>query len=209
MKDYCGAVYRYLLAVLHDPNEAEELAQEFALRFVRGDFWRADPERGRFRDYVKTVLYHLIVDHHAKRRAQPGPLPADSGEQPLVEPDTERHEREFLNGWREELLNRAWEGLAVFSQQADNLYYTVLRWRAENPDIPASRLADDLTTQFGKPFTETGVRQVLHRARKKFADLLVAEVARSLQSPSPEQLEQELIDLGLLPFCQMALKSRQ
>src|SRR5262245_58256297 len=55
---YAGAVYRYLLGALRDPHAAEELAQEFALRVVRGDFRRADPQRGRFRDFLRTSLVH-------------------------------------------------------------------------------------------------------------------------------------------------------
>ena len=130
MQRYCGAVYRYLLAVLRDPNEADEVAQEFALRFIRGDFKRADPERGRFRDYVKTVLYHLLADHHKRRQARPRPLPADSGELPAAAPDVAVQEQEFVQRWREALLERTWEALAAAQEQAGTLYYTVLRWRA-------------------------------------------------------------------------------
>src|SRR4051794_16668614 len=64
---YSGAVYRYLLAAVRDPNVADELGQELALRIVRGDFQRASPERGRFRNYLKRALFHLIVDY---QRAQ-------------------------------------------------------------------------------------------------------------------------------------------
>src|SRR5262249_8409202 len=41
MERYGGAVHRYLLASLRDPEAADDLAQEFALRFLRGDFRRA------------------------------------------------------------------------------------------------------------------------------------------------------------------------
>src|SRR5262245_24363670 len=54
---YQGAVRRYAQAVLGE-SAAEELAQEFAL--VRGDFRGARPERGRFRDYVKSVVFHMV-----------------------------------------------------------------------------------------------------------------------------------------------------
>src|SRR4051812_44626670 len=60
---YGGAVYRYLLAALRDPDAAEEVAQDFALRFVRGDFKRADPERGRFRDYLRASLIRAVRDY--------------------------------------------------------------------------------------------------------------------------------------------------
>src|SRR5262245_18556900 len=54
LQRYCGAVYRYLLGALLDEAAAEDLFQDFALRFLRGDFRRADPGKGRFRDYLKT-----------------------------------------------------------------------------------------------------------------------------------------------------------
>jgi hypothetical protein len=56
--------------------------------------------------------------------------------------------------------------------------------------------------------TAVGVRQLLHRARERFADLLLEEVAQSLDAPTPELLEQELIDLRLLDCCRTALERR-
>src|SRR5262245_24574346 len=76
MERYCGAVYRYLLGALRDPDAAMELLQEFAERFMRGEFRRADPQRGRFRDYVKTALIHLVTDYYRDRRKAPRSLPA-------------------------------------------------------------------------------------------------------------------------------------
>jgi hypothetical protein len=58
----------------------------------------------------------------------------------------------------------------------------------------------------GKAFTIAGTRQLLHRARKRFAELLLDEVARSLPTSAPDHLEQELIDLNLLHYCRSALK---
>ena len=65
---YGGAVRRYALSALRNEDAADEVFQEFALKFVRGDFGKADPERGRFRAFVKTVVYRLIVDY--QRRAK-------------------------------------------------------------------------------------------------------------------------------------------
>ena len=70
-------------------------------------------------------------------------------------------------------------------------------------------MAEHLTAQLRKPLTAVGVRQVLHRAREKFADLLLDEVAHSLDSPTAEQLEQELVELGLLDYCRPALERRR
>src|SRR5690606_11807256 len=64
---HCGAVYRYLLGATRDEEAAEELFQEFALRFLRGDFANVRPERGRFRRYLKTVLINMVNDLHRER----------------------------------------------------------------------------------------------------------------------------------------------
>jgi hypothetical protein len=69
-------------------------------------------------------------------------------------------------------------------------------------------LARRLGAELHKPFTEIGIRQLLYRARQRFAELLVEEVARSLPGATPQELEQELIDLSLLEYCQSALKRR-
>jgi RNA polymerase sigma-70 factor (ECF subfamily) len=69
-------------------------------------------------------------------------------------------------------------------------------------------MAAQLSTELGKPLTAAGVRQLLHRARERFADLLLEEVAQSLAEPSPERLEQELLELGLLEYCRPALQRR-
>jgi RNA polymerase sigma-70 factor (ECF subfamily) len=208
MQRYCGAVYRYLPGALRDPDAADDLAQEFALRFVRGAFRRADPGRGRFRDLVKTALYHLIVDHHRRRQKQPGALPCDSSYLPGTESELSQADRIFLERWRDELLDRAWEALAAVRERSGQPYHTVLRWRAEHPKAPAARLAEEFTARHGKPFTEAGVRQTLHRAREKFAELLLEEVARSLETDRPDLLEQELVELGLLAYCRTALGPR-
>ncbi len=65
---YAGAVHRYLLKAVKDPDAADELDQEFALRFLRGDFKNSDPNRGRFRDYVKRAVQNLINDYHRRKR---------------------------------------------------------------------------------------------------------------------------------------------
>ena len=68
---YIGAVRRYMTCVLRDGDAAAELSQEFAVRVLRGDFRRADPSRGRFRDFVRTAASNLIRDYHRRARSDP------------------------------------------------------------------------------------------------------------------------------------------
>src|SRR5437868_1827150 len=122
---YGGAVGRYLLGAVRDPDAAAELAQEFAVRFLRGDFRGADPGRGRFRDYLKTALIHLATDHHRSRQAGPRSLPPDA-----AAPETSEDEDAFVAGWRAELLDRTWDALAA----AHPTEHAVLLLRVNDPD---------------------------------------------------------------------------
>lgn len=202
MQRYCGAVYRYLLGALCDAEAAMELFQEFALRFLRGDFHRADSERGRFRDYVKTALIHLVTDYHRARAAQPRALPADVAAAP--ESSAGNQDADFGNSWREELLNRTWEALA----DTYPFYHAVLLHHVQHPDESASEMKDKLSAQLGKALTATHVRVTMHRAREKFAALLVEEVRQSLETPNDAELLQELRVLRLAGYCAAALERR-
>lgn len=208
MQRYGGAVYRYLVGFLHDYDAADDLAQEFALRFLRGDFRRADPARGRFRDYVKMVLRHLVADHHRRQVVRPRPLPEDAGDSVADGADADDLDRQFLESWRKELLARAWEALERVQGEAGRPFYTVLRLRADHPELRSAQLAELLAARTGRPVTAGGIRQTLSLAREKFADLLIDEVAISLEDPGAEPIEQELIDLDLQAYCLPALERR-
>jgi RNA polymerase sigma-70 factor (ECF subfamily) len=208
---YGAPAYRYLLAAVRDEEAAEELFQEFALRFVRGDFHRADPGRGRFRQFLKTALINLVIDHRKRsaRRAPvplpgPGIDPADEREPPAAE-----EEERFVALWLAELLDRAWAALADFEARTGQPLHTVLRDRTEHPDDKAPDMAPRLAGRLGREISPEWVRKRLHLAREKFTDLIVDEVAASLENPTPDHIEEELIDLGLLDRCRAALERRR
>jgi RNA polymerase sigma-70 factor (ECF subfamily) len=195
---YRGAAYRYLLAIVRDPDTAEELSQEFALKFLRGDFRHAQPERGRFRDYLRSSLAHLIRRHHHRAARQPESLVTDPA---TLETEPVGEDAAFLHAWREALLVHTWTELERTEQQTGAPVYTVLRFRVDHPELSSTELAEQLTPRLGKALTTVAVRQALHRAREKFATLLVEAVLQSLDQPTHEQLLDELAELNLLSYC--------
>jgi RNA polymerase sigma-70 factor (ECF subfamily) len=202
MLRYSAPAYRYLLGAVRDADAAADLCQEFAVRFLRGDFRRAHRDKGRFRDYVKTALSNLVNDYHRTRQAQPKNLAADA---PEPAAPAESSDDDFLSGWRQALLDRAWEALA-----ADNPgYHATLLLRVNEPDLPSPEMAERLSAQLGKPVTPENVRKMLQRAHGKFAELLLDEVAASLDSPTKEELGDELRTLNLVRYCQSALDRRK
>lgn len=209
LERYSGAARRYLLGVLRDRDAAEDVFQEFACSFLRGELRHADPQRGRFRNYVKGVLFHLIADYHKKRQRQPRLLGPDQPEQAVsCEPGADQ-ERAFVASWRDDLLMRTWAALEAADGVSGQHFHAVLRFRADHPELRSHEMAEQLSSILGKPLTAAGVRKTLERARDRFADLLLDEVAQALSDPTPDELEEELVDLHLLEYCRPALERRR
>jgi RNA polymerase sigma-70 factor (ECF subfamily) len=205
---YAGAVHRYLLAALRNPEAAEELAQEFALRFLRGDFHRADPARGRFRDFLRRALRNLMTDYRRRENVRPRPVGDQLPEPADLAADEVDFDRQFLASWRAEMMLRAWQSLADLQEKTRQPYHTVLQLRVENPDLTSAQLAERLSATLGRPIQAGGVRTALQRSRDRFVEFLIEEVSGGLDDPTPEQVEQELIDLGLHKYCKTAIKRR-
>lgn len=201
---YGDAVQRYLLGATRDPDVADELFQEFALRLSRGDFRRADPTAGRFRDYVKSTLFNLIVDFQRSRQRRFESLELmpdfiDLGGQDCTA------DHIFRVNWRHELIALSWLALEQHELQTDRPYYTVLRLAADRPELRSQELAELLGKQLARSVSAEWVRKWLSLAREKFADFLVKEVAHSLGArPSEHELAEELMELGMMAQCRKA-----
>jgi len=209
---YCGAVYRYVFGIVRDEHVADDLCQEFAHRFVRGDFHKAHPAVGRFRNFVRTAVIHMIADWRRRGRAGPRMEPAYTARLEDVNSREPDPAEQFEALWRAELLDQAWERLEQLQEEVgreSNWYYIALRFQAEHPEASSADIAAALSRELHRPITVDNVRTTLKRARAKFADALVAEVARSLQSSDPDEVEAEVTELGLLPYCQSALDKRE
>ncbi len=210
---YHEAVYHYLRDKVRDPHAADKLFSNFALRVLEADKFlkRADPERGRFRDYLKTVLRNMVTDHYR------GVQRDNKKVQGFIEgSDQDRaadnDDEDFVGWWRQELANQAWKALDTIEQNTGQPYAALLRHLVDHPGARSAGIAESFSAKRGKAFTAAGIRQLIHRARELFGDLLVQEVARSLNSPgkdfvTPDRLEQELIELNLLnSYCKDALE---
>lgn len=209
MERYSATVYRYLLRVLGDVDAADEVFQEFALRFVRGGFRQADPERGRFRDYVKIAVLRLVTDYRRRKRSSNVPIDAQQLEALAVEDQSEATlDRTFLESHRDELLSRAWAALKSHETETGQPFFSVLDYRARHSGATSDEMAAELSSQLTRELTPANLRKILQRAREKFAAILLKEVSESLNQGSLDELEQELIDLGLQPYCRTALKRR-
>lgn len=208
MARYAGAVHRYLLAAVRDPDIASELDQEFALRFLRGDLHRADPSRGRFRDFVKRAVRNLMIDHYRRRTREARPNLEDVPEPVDHTAGLPDFDEEFTRSWRKEMMSQAWESLERHQQRTGQPFHTVLRTKVQNPDLRSQDLAELLSQALGKPVNAGWVRQNLHRSRDQFANYLLDAIRRSMKQPSRDELIEELTELGLLEYCRPALERK-
>jgi RNA polymerase sigma-70 factor (ECF subfamily) len=194
---YASCVRKYILGATKNPDVAEDLSQEFALRFVRGDYKRADPSKGRFRDYLKMSVRNLVTDYFRKK--SPAELTSTAADR--IEDETfDDLEVEFRQNWRKLLLTRTWNTLEEFQGDRKNSAFTVLRHRAENPKASSTELAASLSAILGQKLTSVTVRQKIHRARQKFAELLKAEVRLSMNTADEDEILEELAELGLRKY---------
>jgi RNA polymerase sigma factor (sigma-70 family) len=198
---YGPAVRAYLTALIPNRHDAEDVTQEFLMRVLRQPV--LVPERvrnGRFRDYLKAALRNAAIDHFRKRS---GAINKTTGlPEHLIGPEREKPAEDDWNvEWRRVLLDRCWESLEAKERQtADNFGYTALKLTVDFPDLDSPALAAKLSAKAKKPFTAEAYRKQLSRARKQFAQTVIDEVKQTLESPTAENVVEELIELDLIGY---------
>jgi RNA polymerase sigma-70 factor (ECF subfamily) len=200
---YARAIHKYVAALVRDPHDAEEVAQEFLTRVFDKGFCPENVSRGRFRDYLKSAVRFVAISHLRRKR------PTISDDQVLMELVGPEHDPDqaWSDEWRACLLERIWQKLELHQQQTEgNLYFSVLQIMTEDPKSTSDAHAARLARQLGRPYRADAFRQQSTRARRHFAKLIVEEIQQTLQNPSAESVEQELVDLKLMPYVRDFLK---
>ncbi len=198
---YGPALRRYLRAIIPDEQEGEDILQALALRVLERGFERATPERGRFRDYLRVSARNAALSRlKARSRSKPAAEALDRLE--ATGPDADPFaaaERAWLDEWRRGILDRAWRALEAHeSRTPGNLFHTVLRLSVDHGDEPSDALAARCSRLAGRPLRPDAFRKQLSRARRRFAKLVVDEVKLDLADPSPDRVEEELVETGLM-----------
>lgn len=194
---YAPAVRRYLEVLVHHGADAEDIAQEFMLAVVKHRFARATPDRGRFRDYLKRAVRNAVNTFYRRRSI---PVVAEDVLRQIAEAAPGAEET-WLREWRQCLLDRAWRDLDHLEHDtAGSWCATILRLALEHSNESSEELCQRLRARTGANLQAPALRKQLSRARRAFAKFLIEEVQRTLKTDTRDALEEELIEVGLMPY---------
>jgi RNA polymerase sigma-70 factor (ECF subfamily) len=206
LADLCSAYWYPIYALIrrkgHPPDQALDLTQAYFARLIeKGTISAADPARGRFRSFLRAdctffLSHNRDHDRAIKRGGSIRVISIDSQDAETRFRHEPAHndtpERQFERDWAVSLIDRAM-GRLERHYQAVGRGETFLRLKpilTSEPDAARfAQLATELKT------TDGALRTATHRLRARFADELRAEIAETLDDPTPEAIADELRDL--------------
>lgn len=192
VRSYWKPIYVYVRRRGASADEAKDLTQGFFTELLEKDALKGVSRRkGRFRTFLLTVLQRYL-GHEARRaraRKRGGgkavlSLDFDRAERDLAGmPVTETPERAFARQWALETLNRALEALERETEPG--------LFRELKPHLAGGPAYEETAARLGVSVTR--LNNLIHRARKRYRELLRIEVAAAVSSV--EEVEEELRNL--------------
>lgn len=195
LSDLCAAYYAPVLAYVRrnspDENAARDLTQEFFARLLTNRALRADPQRGRFRSYLLAAVKNFLADMRdyaqaAKRGGGNATMPLEIGtdmspglevaDKSVFSPDLE-----FDRKWAFTVLNRALAALSSEHVEANGRkqFKALKPWlTGDNENLSQAGAARELGC------SESAVKVSIHRLRKRFRELVKAEIRQTMNDPT-------------------------
>ncbi len=195
---YWKPVYWYVrTSCNHDATASMDLTQAFFLHLMESGFLeKADEERGRFRNFLKTSVRNFVadqrrIDHAVRRGGKIAHLTLDQAElgaeENLAAAREFGPEEVFEREWRAAVIRAAVESVReTFHKQDRMKCFEVFRLYDLEGDGQATYTA--VAKQLG--ITEDSVSNYLRVAREAFREALKAQVRETVRSA--EELADEL-----------------
>jgi RNA polymerase sigma-70 factor (ECF subfamily) len=193
---YWQPLYAYLRRTGHSAADAQDLVQEFFVTLLEKNYLEsADPERGRFRTFLLTLLKRFAARQRerstaVKRGGGQRVLSLDfasAEQQCTLEPaDGRTPEREFERRWALTLLDRVLSRLgAEYAARGRGELFQLCR---------ASLTGDTGTPSYALIATELGlsegaIKVTVHRMRQRYRELLRDEIEQTVASADDVQDE--------------------
>jgi RNA polymerase sigma-70 factor (ECF subfamily) len=184
IKTYWKPVYVYIRRWGYPSEESKDLSQGFFSELLERDFLRGvSPEKGKFRTFLLTVLKRYLINESERKRAQ-----KRGGGKAVLSLDYTRAERDFTimpttDETPERAFNRQW-ALEAMSRSLGALAKEMepATFEAIKPHLAGGPAYDETAKKLG--ITVTRLNNLIHRTRRRYRDLLRAEVSGSLTDPA-------------------------
>ncbi|MDA1013187.1 MAG: sigma-70 family RNA polymerase sigma factor [Planctomycetota bacterium] len=187
---YWTPLYFWLRRSGKTPIDAEDIVQSFFTWMIEKQIvGYADPNRGRFRRFLLAAMTQFLAKRHqydsAAKRVPGKPvfsLPQNAAEEyfRLNGRDDRTPEQEFERNWSLETIRRTWSQLGDEYRAKDKteLFSAIVGLITDQRDESTLKVAEQLG------LSDNAIRVAVHRARKRFGQLLRKEVAETLESVS-------------------------
>jgi RNA polymerase sigma factor (sigma-70 family) len=193
---YSYPVYAFVRRRGYSIHDAQDLTQDFFVHLLdKGTLARADPQRGRFRNFLLGALEHFLA--HAIERAQADKrgggcqwvfLDDDTGDNrhQLAAPEESTAEKLFEARWAAALVEATFARLRdeFESEGKRNLFEALQGFLVGRDDASYQEVANTLSLSLG------ALKTAIHRLRGRYRALLREEVARTVAAP--EDVDEEL-----------------
>lgn len=183
---YWYPLYAFVRRQGQSPHDAEDLIQGFFAQCIEKNYLHtADKQKGRFRSFLLIALKRFLANEwdRARTRKRGGDrqiISLDAEERYAAEPaDSLTPDKLFERRWALTLLENVLEKLKVEQAAAGrSAIFTELQPVLTSRGTPYA----DLAKRLG--LTESAVKVAVHRLRQRYRELLEAEIANTVSSPS-------------------------
>ena len=196
---YWYPLYAFIRRKGFQPDDAQDLTQAYFARLLQtGVLAAADPEKGRFRAFLRTDCGFFLADQRDRANA----LKRGGGVAPVSFDARNAESRyQFEPADRltpDHLFDRAW-ALTLLDGVLDKLTRAYAdSGRAELfaqlkvvlTDGPRSVPYASMATQLG--MSEVAIQSAVQRLRRRYRDLVRERIAATLGDPSPAEVEDEI-----------------
>jgi RNA polymerase sigma-70 factor (ECF subfamily) len=190
-KAYWPPIFTHVRMRGYDRHQAEDLTQEFFARLLKGGaFANVSRDKGRFRTFLLAALRHFLINEWKRENTlkRGGAVrfveieTLDPALREACEPrDGEDPEFAFDRQWALTLISKVRERLRREYESVDQL---------ERHEVLKCHLIDGgenhscLSTAEALGVSESAAKSAIHRIRRRFAELLRAEITRTVADPA-------------------------
>jgi DNA-directed RNA polymerase specialized sigma24 family protein len=174
-----------------DRHQAEDHTQEFFSRLLKGNFLAsASPDKGRFRSFILAALRHFLInewkrDNTLKRGGEVSfvnlealPAPLREACEPMDDIDPELA---FDRQWALTVIFKVQDRL-LREYEAAGQFERHERLKIHLMDAGEDQSYADTAKTLG--LSDAATKSAIHRIRRRFAELLRAEITRTVADPA-------------------------